>query len=276
MDENAWSFVYRMDETRSKLSAYHGILVCLVKITRLCDRPIMGIPILLWRHIYIDTFPMNDCILLPFHTNIKFLNELKMSPSCPYCVCDIATWSYQTRGFHLLITSWYIFPVHHFTLAPLFAPSLICLLYTNKPFVMKMSYLLPRVKLLRVTFFMKWSYLFPRENSNCHISRTRQTRIPVLALNWDLVTSILYTKIARFHLRELCVFGPYLCRWSCRGRAGKKLTAVTFFRCPTVSLEAQKFHLDSIASNGGVTTCFSKSVFTGTLEVADIEMQLSQ
>ena len=29
---------------------------------------------------------------------------------------------------------------------------------------------------------------------NCHISRTRHTRIPVFVLNWDLVTSILYTK----------------------------------------------------------------------------------
>ena len=35
---------------------------------------------------------------------------------------------------------------------------------------------------------------FPVKTLNCHISRTRHTGIPVFALNWDLVTSILYTK----------------------------------------------------------------------------------
>ena len=94
----------------------------------------------------------------------QFLNVLQTSPFRPYCVPDIATWSYQTRGFHLLITSWHIFPVHYLTLAPFFAFSLICLLYINKSFVMKMSYLLPRAKLLRVTFFMRWGYLLPHEN----------------------------------------------------------------------------------------------------------------
>ena len=52
----------------------------------------------------------------------------------------------------------------HFTLAHFFAFSLICLSYINKLFVMKISCLLPRAKLLRVTFFMKRSYLLPREN----------------------------------------------------------------------------------------------------------------
>ena len=124
--------------------------------------------------------------------NIDFLNLFKTSPFCPYFVPGIATWSYQTRGYHLLITSWHLFAVHHFTLAPFFAFSLICLSYINKWVVMKMSCLLPRAKLLRVTFFMKWSYLLPREN--CHISRTRHTRIPVFAFNWDLVKPILYIK----------------------------------------------------------------------------------
>ena len=125
---------------------------------------------------------------------IKFLNVFQTSPFCPYRVPNIATWSYQTRGFLLLITSWHIFPVHYFTLAPFFAFSLICLSYINKSFVMKMSCLLPRGKLQRVIFFMKRSYLLPRENLNCHISRIRHTGIPVFAHNWDLVTSILYTK----------------------------------------------------------------------------------
>ena len=35
---------------------------------------------------------------------------------------------------------------------------------------------------------------FPVQTLRCHISGTRQTGIPVFALNWDRVTSILYTK----------------------------------------------------------------------------------
>ena len=67
-----------------------------------------------------------------------------------------------------------------------------------------------------------WSGItsFPVKTLNCHISRTGHTRIPVFALNWDLVTSILYTKIARIHRRELCVFGPYLIQSRPRGEEG--------------------------------------------------------
>ena len=168
---------------------------------------------------------MKYCILLPFHMNVKFLNVFKTSPSCPYCVPDITTWSYQTRGFHLLITSWHIFPVHHFTLAPSFAFSLICLSYINKSFVIKMSYLLPREKLLSsscsgVTFF-------PVKTLNCHISRTKRPRIPVFALNWDLVTSILYTKNSRDFFYGNFAYLAFICAvWSSHGRAGKKVTAV--------------------------------------------------
>ena len=119
----------------------------------------------------VSVFPNNvllqsheNCILLSFYMNIQFLNVFQTSPFCPYCVPDIATWSYQTRGFHLLITSWHIFPVHPFTLALFFAFTLICLSYINKSFVTKMSCLLPRAKFIRVTFFMKRSYLLPRAN----------------------------------------------------------------------------------------------------------------
>ena len=89
--------------------------------------------------------PMEYCILLSFHINMNFLNVFQTSPFCPCRVPDIATWSYQTRVFHL-ITSWHIFPVHYFTLAPFFASSLIRLSYINKSFVTRMSYLLPRAK----------------------------------------------------------------------------------------------------------------------------------
>ena len=108
--------------------------------------------------------PMKYCILLSFYINIIFLNVFQTSPFCPYRVPDIPTWSYQTRVFHLLITSWHILPVHYFTLAPFFAFSLIRLSYINKSFLTRMSYLLPRAKFQRVTFFMKRSYLPPRDN----------------------------------------------------------------------------------------------------------------
>ena len=45
---------------------------------------------------------------LSFHVNIIFSNVFQTSPFCPYRVPDITTWSYQTRVFHLLITSWYV------------------------------------------------------------------------------------------------------------------------------------------------------------------------
>ena len=99
--------------------------------------------------------------------------------------------------------------------------SYICSSYINKSFVIKW-----------VTFFRAqncyelpslWSGVtsFPVKTLNCHISRTRPTRIPVFALNWDLVLS---------YLARICAV------WSSRGRAGKKVTAVTFFCCPTVLL----------------------------------------
>ena len=168
--------------------------------------------------------------------NMKFLNVFQTSPFCSYCVPDIATWSYQTRGFHLLITSWHIiFPVHYFTLAPFCAFSLICLSYINKTFVMKMSYLFPRAKLERVTFFMKRSYLLPRENF----------KLPYLPnqADWDsdICTQLRSYPIHPIHqksrdfIERNFVYLALICAvWSSRGRAGKKVTAVTFFRCLTV------------------------------------------
>ena len=172
--------------------------------------------------------------------NIIFLNVFQTSPFCPYRVPDIATWSYQTRGFHLLITSWHIFPVHYFTLAPFFAFSLICLSYINKSFVMKMSCLLPRAKLQKVTFFMKRSYLLPRENFIL-------LYLPNQA-HWDpgICTQMRSSHIHSIHQKSRdFINGNFgylvlICAvWSSRGRAGKKVTvtAVTFFRCPTVYAE---------------------------------------
>ena len=178
---------------------------------------------------------MKYCILLSFHMNINFLNVFQTSPFCPYHVPDIATWSNQTCVFHLLITSWHIFPVHYFTSAPFFAFSLICLSYINKSFVMKMSCLLPRAKLQRVTFFMKRSYLLPRENfklpylpKQAHwdpgiCSQLRSNHIYSIHQKWrDFINGNFV------YLALICAF------WYSRGRAGKKVTAVTFFRCPTV------------------------------------------
>ena len=146
-------------------------------------------------------------------------------------------WSYQTRGFHLLITSWHIFPVHYFTLAPFFALSLICLSYINKSFVMKMSCLLSRAKLQRDTFFMKGSYLLSRENFKLPY---RSNQAP-----WDLgiCTHLRSNHIHSIHqksrhfINRNFVHQALICAvWSSGGRAGKKVTAVTFFRCPTVNV----------------------------------------
>ena len=64
---------------------------------------------------------------------------------------------------------------------------------------------------------------FPAKTLNYHISRTRHIRIPCVALNWDLVSSILYTKN---HVNSstgiLCIWPVFVPLWSDRGRAGKK------------------------------------------------------
>ena len=170
--------------------------------------------------------PMKDCILLPFHMNINFLNVFRTSPFCLYCVRDIATWSYQTRGFHLLVTSWHIFSVHHFTLAPFFAFSLVCLSYINKSFVIKMSYLLPRAKLLWVTF-MKWSYLLPRENFKLPYLPNQAYHDPGICtqLRSSHIHSI-HQKSRDFSHRNFAYLARICAVWSSRGRAGKPSSVV--------------------------------------------------
>ena len=179
--------------------------------------------------------PMKYCTLLSIPMNITFLNVFQTSPFCPYSAPDIATQSYQTHVFHLLITSWHILPVYYFTLALLFALSLICLSYINKSFVMKMSCLLPRAKLQRVT----------RENF----------KLPYLPNQayWDpgICTQLRSSHIHSIHQKPRdfingnFVYLALICAvWSSLGRTGKKVTAVTFFRCPTVSYVCLKMFRD--------------------------------
>ena len=165
--------------------------------------------------------------LLPFHMTIKSLNVFQTSPFCSYCFPDTATWSYQTRGIHLVITSWCIFPVHHYTLAPFFAFRLICLSYINKSFVMKISYLLPRAKLLRVNFFMEWSYLLPRDNFKLSYLPNHAHKDP------SICTQLRSSHIHYIHQKSrdfidgnLSCLALICAVWSSRGRAGKKVTAV--------------------------------------------------
>ena len=192
----------------------------------------------------VSIFPNN--VLLQSHELLHFVvisQEYKFFK----CVSNVAILSLSCSWhrhvvvsdtcFHLLITSWHIFPVHYFTLAPFFAFSLICLSYINKSFVMKMSCLLPRAKLQRVTFFMKRSYLLPREN----------IKLPYLPnqAHWDpgICSQLRSSHIHSIHQKSRdFIDGNFvhlllICAvWSSRGRAGKKVTAVTFFRCPTVHL----------------------------------------
>ena len=102
------------------------------------------------------------------------------------------------------------YSVHHFTLAPFFAFSLICLSYINQSFVMKWVTLFPARNCYELPSSWNGVTSFPMKTLNWHISRTRHTRISVFALNGDLVTSILNTK--KFHPGKLCVSGLYLCR----------------------------------------------------------------
>ena len=98
-----------------------------------------------------------------------------------------------------------------------------------------MSCLLPGTKLQRVTFFMKRSYLLPRENF-------KLPYLPNQAI-WDpgKCTRLRSSHIHSIHqesrdfINGNFVYLALICTvWSSRGRAGKKVTAVTFFRCPTV------------------------------------------
>ena len=128
-----------------------------------------------------------------------------------------------------------------FTLAPFFALSLICLSYIHKSFVMKMSYLLPRAKLLRVTFFVKRSYLLPRENFKLPYLPNQTHQDPGICTR--LRSSLIHYIHQKSHdfIQGNFVYLALICVvWSSRGRAGKKVTAVTFFRCPTVRLEVDR------------------------------------
>ena len=100
-----------------------------------------------------------------------------------------------------------------------------------------MSCLLPRSKLQRVTFFMKRSYLLPRENF-------KPPYLPNHAY-WDpgICTQLRSSHIHPIHQKShdfingIVVYLALICAvWSGRGRAGKKVTAITFFRCPTVEV----------------------------------------
>ena len=136
---------------------------------------------------------MKYFILLPFHMNITSLNMFRTSPFCSCCLPDIATWSYQTRGIHLVITSWHI-SSSPFHIGSFVAFRRICLSYINKSFVMKMSYLLPRANCYELPSSWRGVTSFHVKTLNYQISRTSHIRIPVFILNWDLVTSIIYTK----------------------------------------------------------------------------------
>ena len=98
-----------------------------------------------------------------------------------------------------------------------------------------MSYLLPRAKLLRVTFFMQWSYLLPREDFKLPYLPNQTHQDP------GICTQLRSSHIHFIHQKSRdFIYGNFaylalICAiWSNRGRAGKKVTAVTFFRCPTV------------------------------------------
>ena len=112
------------------------------------------------------------------------------------CISNVAILptmcSWQTHGFHVLITLWQLFPDRHIYW-PLSVGSVLSVCHKSiKWFIMKTSYFLPRAKFLPGTYFMNRSYLLPCENFKLPYlpSEARQYLYP----NWDLVKSILYSK----------------------------------------------------------------------------------
>ena len=129
------------------------------------------------------------CILFPCQINIHFT-----------CVSNVIILSlmcfWQTHVFYQsLITSWHTFPVHHYW-------------FMSGRSVLPVYFI--SIKLFAIS--EKWVTFFPARNCyqlpsswggvasfsvkilNCHISRTRRTRIPVFSLNLDLVKYIIYAK----------------------------------------------------------------------------------
>ena len=124
-----------------------------------------------------------------------------------------------------------------FALAPFFAFSLICLSYINKSFVIKISYLLPRAKLLRVNFLMKGGYLLPRGKIKLpHFPNQAHYHPRICTQRRFSHINSIHKKSSDF-IQGNFAYLAFICAvWSSRGRAGEKVTAVTFFRCPTVSV----------------------------------------
>ena len=137
---------------------------------------------------------MKYCILLSFHMTIKFLNVFQTSPFCPYRVPDIATWSYQTRGFVCSShrDTYFHFTISHWLLSLLSVLS-VCHISINH-LLWKLVAFYPAQNCKELPSSWSGVTFFPVKTLNCHISRTRHTGIPVFALNWDLVTPILYIK----------------------------------------------------------------------------------
>ena len=126
--------------------------------------------------------PMKHCILLSFHMNINIKcvsNVAILSLSCSWHRHVVASVTWFSSAHHIVthISS----PLSH--IGSFFAFSLICFSYINKSFIIKMSCLLPRAKLQKVTFYVKRSYLLPLQTLNCHISWTRHTGFPAFVLN---------------------------------------------------------------------------------------------
>ena len=129
----------------------------------------------------VSIFPNNvllqtheNWILLSFLMSIIFLNVFQTSPFCPYCVPDIATWSYS----HWLLSLRSVLSVCHISINHLY---------------WKWVAFFPARNCKELPSSWSGVTSFPVQTLNCHISRTGHTWIPVFTLNWDRVTSIIYT-----------------------------------------------------------------------------------
>ena len=148
----------------------------------------------------VSIFPNN--VLLQSHEILHFV-VISHEYNIVKCVSNVTILSLLCFWHrHVVVSVTWLSSAHHivtyissspFHSGSFFAFSLICLSYINKSLVMKMSCLLTRAKLLRVTFFMKRSYLLPRENF----------KLPYLPnqAHWDsgFCTQLRYSHIHSIH-----------------------------------------------------------------------------
>ena len=160
----------------------------------------------------VSTFPKN--VLLQCHDLLHFV---PMPNEYPFYMCfkrhHFVSYVFLTDAcfYQSLITSWHTFPVHHYwrmsgrSVLPVYFVSIKLFAISEKWvtfFPARNCYQLPSSWGGVASFSVKFL--------NCHISRTRRTRIPVFSLNLDLVKYIIYAKNHTIlHKSTVCIWSLF-------------------------------------------------------------------